>query len=162
MQLVCVYPILGTRISELCPFAAITVRPPPPPGFWNRVDWRALVKDWSPQLANVREQHFLHRFFSSSFNISWKMWFSSDFWDFFFRIWLDWRAWVKVRIPIIEAQRRFFCWKSVFFKNFRLKKNKMGFLIFWDFLKFFKFFGLSRLFFIIVLRFFYYFRFLLI
>jgi hypothetical protein len=29
-----------------------------PPGFWNGVDWRALVKDLSPQMARLREYIF--------------------------------------------------------------------------------------------------------
>ena len=29
-----------------------------PPGFWNGVDWRAMVEDKSPQLAELTEKHF--------------------------------------------------------------------------------------------------------
>ena len=30
----------------------------PPPGFWNGLDWRALVNNLSPQMAKLREYHF--------------------------------------------------------------------------------------------------------
>ena len=36
-------PILDTRISVLCP--SVGNAQTTPPGFWNGVDWRALVKD---------------------------------------------------------------------------------------------------------------------
>ena len=47
------YAILDTRISVLRLFS-ITFRVPPTPGFWNRVDWKTLVKKKSPWIAKLR------------------------------------------------------------------------------------------------------------
>ena len=38
------YPILDTRISVLSS-VRLSCSGDPPPGFWNGVDWRALIKD---------------------------------------------------------------------------------------------------------------------
>ena len=49
------YPKLDTRISRLRPLSFVRNAQTNPTGFWNRLDWRALVKDLSPQLAKLRE-----------------------------------------------------------------------------------------------------------
>ena len=41
----CTNPILDKRISGLCLFVRRRHAQTPSPGFWNGVDWRALVED---------------------------------------------------------------------------------------------------------------------
>ena len=43
----------------LCPFVLLLRHArTTPPGFWNGLDWRALVEDSSPQLAKLKKKHF--------------------------------------------------------------------------------------------------------
>ena len=50
------YPILDTRISVLRHTQGT------PPGFWNGLDWRALVESHPPHIGKLRGQHFFSFF----------------------------------------------------------------------------------------------------
>ena len=120
---------------------------PLPPGFWNRVDWRALVKDLSPQVAKIREKYFWQKINIKKISDFLKKRDFSRFFqifpDFFLRIGLDWRALFKVCIPNIEKQRGFFvwflCYKIHKKKNYNILINFLNnyFLIVFLFLRFF-------------------------
>ena len=78
-----------------------------PSWFWNDLDWRALVKSHPPYIGKLKEYNFLRCkfFFIYHFYYFFKNWlliFFQIFLDFFsLRIWLNWRALVKLRIPNI-------------------------------------------------------------
>ena len=61
------HPILERRSTVLLLLLLLLLRHAQgtPPGFRNGVDWRALVKDLSPQMAKLREHFFLAIFLIS-------------------------------------------------------------------------------------------------
>ena len=119
-------PMLDTWIS-VRPFVCYAQTNPL--GFWNRVDWRALVKDKSPQMAKLKEDllFFGKIFFSSKISDCLRL--LEIFPEFFLRIWLDLTALLELRIPCIEKQR--FILILYFFSSFFLLLFLQNFWIFW-------------------------------
>ena len=54
------YPTLDTRISFVHSFVLLLRHArTTPPGFWNGLDWRALVESCPPNIGKLRGKHFV-------------------------------------------------------------------------------------------------------
>ena len=107
------YPILERRSNVLLHLLLLLLlllcqAQGTPPGFWNGVDWRALVESCPSNIRKLRGPHFFSLFFVDFF-LQKKSLKKVFFWDFsrFSYFWnrLDWRALVESRPPHIGKLR---------------------------------------------------------